>query len=77
MIGNGQYIYIHVVPINTEITEETEPMFKFNNGFHGGSPGVLFDHQYQSHVSGLMAGLSEAVVEPAVDLLLTPEEPEA
>ncbi len=73
MAERGQYIYIYVLPYSVTGLEDHklgQPLFKFNNGFDGGSPGVLFDQGYEDHPKGLMFGMTEAVLLPVINSML-------
>jgi len=69
MEGKGQYIYVHLDDSRDDYLErssdgkdEVEPIFKFNNGYYGGSHDVLKNKD--STLPNQFAGAAHAVVAP-------------
>ncbi len=67
MQGKGQYIYVHVVLARVGVLPGAEPVFKFNNGHHGGSSEVLFGEV----CGGSNAKVFEKVLLPCIEKLLS------
>mmetsp|Transcript_48716 Transcript_48716/g.153153 ORF Transcript_48716/g.153153 Transcript_48716/m.153153 type:complete len:97 (-) Transcript_48716:99-389(-) len=75
MEGKGQYIYVSVVGAGEE-GKPVEPIFKFNNGFEGGSSEALFNDKYSADPQGMFHALYKDKIDPLLREWLGEPKPE-